>query len=181
MPAPRCCTATGCAQSSTLSRRSPICFPPKRRRHPASCGARKRKSPGTPGSGFLDYLLALESLEQYHAGFHRLKGADREDSFLIGYAALLAKYRAALEFIARADHNPELDKVLNEPVPEIGLPAGTYAKLKFKYLNVAIATEFAAHEVMLKTFSGNRRPALRQAIAADADFIWKTGRAKVNC
>ena len=127
---------------------------------------------------FLDYLLALDSLEQYHAGFYRLKDADREDSFLIGYAALLAKYRAALEFIARADHNPELDKVLNEPVPEIGLPAGTYAKLKFKYLNVAIATEFAAHEVMLKTFSGNRQPALRQAIAADAAYVWKTGRGK---
>jgi hypothetical protein len=127
---------------------------------------------------FLDYLLALDSIEKYHAGFHRLKGADREDSFLIGYAAMLARYRAALEFIARADHNPELDKVLNEPVPEIGLPAGTYAKLKFKHLNVAIATEFAAHEVMLKTFSGDRQPALRQAIAADADYVWKTGRGK---
>jgi hypothetical protein len=127
---------------------------------------------------FLDYLMALDSLEKYHAGFHHLKGADREDAFLIGYAAMLAKYRAALEFIARADHNPELDKVLNEPVPEIGLPAGTYAKLKFKHLNVAIATDFAAHEVMLKTFSGNRQPALRAAIAADAAAVWKAGRGK---
>jgi hypothetical protein len=89
---------------------------------------------------------------------------------------MLAQYRAAMEFIARADRNPELDKVLNEPVPEIGLPAGTYARLKFKYLNVAVATEFAAREVVMKTFSGERQPALREAIKADSDYVWKAGR-----
>src|SRR6266516_1441399 len=47
---------------------------------------------------FLDYLVALDSVEQYHAQFHRLKGAAKEDSFLIGYAAMLAKYRTAMEF-----------------------------------------------------------------------------------
>ncbi|MEY2427849.1 MAG: hypothetical protein QOJ40_734, partial [Verrucomicrobiota bacterium] len=86
---------------------------------------------------FLDYMLALESLEQSHARFRQLKGAARENSFLIGYTAMLARYRAALEFIDRVEHNPELDKVLNDAVPEIGLPKGSYAKLKFKYLNVA--------------------------------------------
>jgi hypothetical protein len=127
---------------------------------------------------FLDQLLALDALEQYHAGFLRLKGPAKEDSFLISDAAMLAKYRAALEFIDRTEHNPELDKVLNEPVPELGLPAGTYAKLKFKYLNLAIATDFAAHEVMLKTFSDDRQPALREAIQADAAYILKAGRGQ---
>ena len=107
---------------------------------------------------FLDYIVALDSIEQYHARFYRLKGAAKEDSFLIGYAAMLAKYRSAMEFIERAEHNAELDKVLNDPVPELGLPAGTYAKLKFKYLNVAIATDFAAREVLMKTFSGDGQP-----------------------
>src|SRR5947207_860545 len=37
---------------------------------------------------FLDYMLALDSLDQYHAPFHRLKGAAKEQSFLIGYAAM---------------------------------------------------------------------------------------------
>jgi hypothetical protein len=68
--------------------------------------------------------------------------------------------------------------VLNDPVPELGLPAGTYAKLKFKYLNVAIATDFAAREVLMKTFSGERRPELRKAIRADADYIWRTGKGR---
>jgi hypothetical protein len=127
---------------------------------------------------FLDYMLALDSIEQYHAGFARLVGDFQQDAFLVKDAAMHAKYRAALEFLDRADHNPELDKVLNDPVPEIGLPAGTYSKLKFKYLNVTIATSFAAHAVVLETFSGNRRADLRQAIRTDADFIWKTGRGR---
>ena len=127
---------------------------------------------------FLDYTLALESLEQYHSQFARLKGTEKEDSFLIGYTALLARYRAALEFIERADKNPELHKVLNDPVPELGLPGGTYSSLKFKHLNVGIATQFAAREVIMKTFSGSRQPSLRKAIAADSDFIWHAGMGK---
>jgi hypothetical protein len=127
---------------------------------------------------FLDYLVGLDSIERYHASFHRLKGPAREDSFLIGYAAMLAQYRAALEFIERAERNPEWDKVLNDPVPELGLPGGMYAKLKFRFLNVAIASEFAAREVVLKTFSGDQSPILRADIRADAEYIWKAGKGR---
>jgi hypothetical protein len=124
---------------------------------------------------FLDYIVALDSIEQYHAPFYRLKRVAKEESFLVGYAAMLAKYRAAMEFVERAEHNRELDKVLNDPVPELGLPAGTYAKLKFKYLNVAIATDFAAREVLLKTFSGDGQPELRRVIRSDADYVRRVG------
>src|SRR5689334_7761003 len=127
---------------------------------------------------FLDYIVALNSIDEYHAQFYRLKGAAKEESFLVGYAAMLAKYRAALEFIERAEQNPELDKVLNDAVPELGLPAGSYAKLKFKYLNVAIGTDFAARVVLMKTFSGERRPELRTCIRSDADYIWRAGKGR---
>lgn len=129
---------------------------------------------------FLDYSLALGSTERYYANWWRLSGVEREDAFLISYAALLANYRAALEFIRAAERNPELDKVLNDAVPELGLPAGTYAKMRFENLNLRIATEFAASEVTLKTFTQNRRPELRAAIQADADYVWKAGRGKVE-
>jgi hypothetical protein len=127
---------------------------------------------------FLDYLLALDSAERFHADFYHLKGAAKEDSFLIGYSAMLARYRAALEFIDRAENNPELHKILNDEVPELGLPARTYAKLKIQFLNVAIATQFAAREVVMKSLSGERQPALRTAIREDADYIWKTGKGR---
>lgn len=129
---------------------------------------------------FLEYTMALDSTERYYAGWWRLKGDAKEDAFLVSYAAMLANYRAALEFVRAAELNPELDKVLNDAVPELGLPPGTYAKLKFENLNARIATEFAASEVTLKTFTGARQPELRAAIKADAEYIWKAGRGKAE-
>jgi len=56
---------------------------------------------------FLDYMLALRLAEQYHARFHRLKGAARRP-FLIGYTAMLTRYARA-GIIDRVENNPELD------------------------------------------------------------------------
>ena len=126
---------------------------------------------------FLDYLLALGSTEKYHARFYRLKPSYREVSFVIGCAAMTARYRASLEFIERIEKNPELPKVLNDAVPELGLPAGTYSRLKLQILNVAMASEFAAREVILKTFSDGQQPGLRRVIAQDAARILVYGRS----
>jgi hypothetical protein len=156
----------------------PDIFPTERRAESRLLRREEKEAVWSTWQRFLDYIVALDAAVQYHAQFYRLKGTAKEDSFLIGYAAMLAQYRAAMEFIDRVEHNPGLDKVLNDPVPELGLPAGTYAKLKFKYLNVAIATDFAAREVLMKTFSGERRPELRKAIRADADYIWRTGKGR---
>ncbi len=129
---------------------------------------------------FLEYTLALDSTERYYANWWRLKGDAKEAAFLIGSAARLANYRAALEFIRAAELNLELDKVLNDAVPELGLPAGTYAKLKFENLSVHRATEFAAGEVTLKTFPRGHHPELWAAIQADAEYIWRAGRGKAE-
>jgi hypothetical protein len=127
---------------------------------------------------YLDYLLALDTIDHYHREFYRLSKGERERSFLAGYAAFLAKYRCGLEFIEAAKNNPLLDKILNDPVPELGLPAGTYAKIKFQYLNVATATDFAARRVLFETMSSATPESLRQKMDADTDFIWKMGRGK---
>src|SRR5438105_302809 len=112
-------------------------------------------SPGNPSSG-TGSLRTLSS-----SGFCPVRAINsRAARYLAGTAAMLARYRAALEFIARTGQNPELDKVLNDPVPELGLPGDTYARLKFKNLNVAMATQFGARQILLKTFSGPHQPAL---------------------
>lgn len=129
---------------------------------------------------FMEYTMALDSIERYHAGWWRLSGDAREEAFLTSYAAMLANYRASLEFIRAAEMNPELDAVLNDAVSELGLPTGTYAKLKFENLNVRIASEFAASETTMKTFTGNRHAQLREMISADAEYIWKAGRGKAE-
>jgi len=151
----------------------PDLFPTNRVKSTALLRREQKEAVWPAWQRFLDYTVGLNSIERYHASFARLKAPARDDSFLIGYAALLAQYRAALEFIERAEKNPEWDKVLNDPVPELGLPGGMYAKVKFRFLNVGMATQFTAREAIMKTFPGERQPALRPLIRADAANLWQ--------
>lgn len=124
----------------------------------------------------LDYLLALDALDHYHGDFYRLSRERRARSFAVGYAAFLAEYRFTLEFTEAAERNPFFDTILNEPVPDLGLPANTYAKLKFRYLNVTVAMEFAARHAFYQTLRDGVPEALRQAIEQDANAVLKAGR-----
>lgn len=117
---------------------------------------------------FLDYLLALDSIGAYH---REAKGAR---SVGITYAAFLAQYRGSLEMIDLAEELPGADAVLNEPVPGIGVAAGTYAKVKLRWLNVARATELAALQ-SLYLLNGRNGVA---SIHEDGAFILKAGRGK---
>jgi hypothetical protein len=121
-------------------------------------------------------MIALDSLERTSRDSSvASKGATTED-FPISYAAFLAGYRGALDFIACVEHNPALDTTLNEPVPELGLPANTYARLKFRFLNVAIATEFAARDLLDQSNGDAGSAALQAAIREDSAAIWRAGR-----
>ena len=127
---------------------------------------------------YLDYYMALDAIERYHHDALLLSGKQRQQSFAIGYAAFLAKYRFGLELIDAAKTNPLLDTILNDAVPELGLPAGTYGKMKFRLLNVAIATEFAAKEVLYKTMKDGAPENLAKTIDTDSSFIWRMGRGQ---
>jgi len=129
---------------------------------------------------FLDYLLALDALRSYHQRYYRLKGEVEQGSFLVGYAGFLAEYRFALEFIDRVENDPGLDPLLNEPVPEIGLPSGTYSKLKFRFLNVRRATEFAARGAAYLAGAGGKSPKLRETIDEDRERIRKMGHGRAE-
>jgi hypothetical protein len=124
---------------------------------------------------YLDYLLALDSMDHFYSDWYQLSGAPQKQAFDLSHAAFLAKYRAALEFIPLIEKNPMLDKVLNEPVPEIGLPAGTYAKLKFRFLNVGTALNYVAQGTMYPSMRGVAPTNLQAAIAADSAAILKAG------
>lgn len=127
-------------------------------------------------SRFCDFFLALESRRATHKTF-----ADRTRDaagFSEAYAAFLAQYRWALEFIERAERDPSMHLVLDEPVPELGLPGGAYARFKFRFLNVALGAEFAAFEALRKARGEAADPALRAAIAEDAAAVWQAGAGK---
>lgn len=132
----------------------------------------QREAVWTTWKTLLDYLVALDSLGGAHEDFWRLPRRSREASFLVANAAHAAGYRFALEFLQRADHDPAFRALLNDPVPELGLPGGTYDRLKFRFLNVTQAGEFAAWESGRRALGGSALPDLRQAIADDGGVIW---------
>jgi hypothetical protein len=129
-------------------------------------------------SSILNSIAGLDQLRREHGNFNLIREHGRRNaSFAIAYAAFLAGYRHALEFIALADGNPALDTILNEAVPELGIPAGTFARFKFRFLNVGIASEFAALQVIARTY-GDGPPELRRAIEEDSRVIWEMGKGK---
>jgi uncharacterized protein YycO len=129
-------------------------------------------------SNVLDSLSGLDQLRREHKKFDLFQDSERRNaSFAIANASFLAGYRYALEIIALADRNPALDTVLNEAVPELGIPSGTFNRFKFRFLNVATASEFAALQVIDKAYA-NASPELRSAIDEDSRIIWEMGKGK---
>jgi hypothetical protein len=126
---------------------------------------------------FLDYELSLESLRQPYAGFYKSGGqASQRDAFLLFYHAFLAQYRCALDFIALTENDPSLHVVLNEPASDLQLRADTYADFKFHYLNVAIASEFAALAALSAYYGTVDAPESMKAAEEDKARIWRHGK-----
>lgn len=125
----------------------------------------------------LDYYLALDSTRRYHGDFAALdERRDQERSFRITYAAFLASYGNALSLIAAFQNNSGIPPLLNEAVPELGLPAATYDRFKFRFLNVVKATEFAAMEATRKSFASDGEVARDAAINKDVAAILQAGK-----
>lgn len=126
-----------------------------------------------------DNLLALEALKQANADFYKIKAKPLErESFLVFYGAFLTQYRHALQFIAIAENDPSLDVILNEAVPELGLPEGSYADLKFHYLNVSIAAQFAALDAAHAYYKAPTDDGIAAAMRDDRHYIWSSGRGE---
>ena len=127
----------------------------------------------------LDYYMALDSIAAFHRDFLKLENRHQQKfSYQIFRAAFLAEYRFALDFISVAENNPGLDTLFNEAVPDLGLPDNIYAKFKYRFLNVIIATEFAAFEAVEPFFGNPADIDLKQYIAQDSKAIWAHGKYK---
>lgn len=126
-----------------------------------------------------DYFVALDSIAALHADYRRL-GDERQRaaSFLVNQAAFLAQYRSALEFIDVARHEPGLDVLFNEPLPDAGGAPRSFDRFKFRFLNVARATEFAAREVLSRHYGGAADSALADVVREDAGVIARMGRGR---
>lgn len=155
----------------------PDLFPAERRTEDRLLTRLQREQVWVTWQTFLEYLLALDSIQERYADYRQIDDRqDRETAFRIAYAAFLANYRHALEFIERIGNDPDLDVVLNEPVPELDLPGRSYAELKRHYLNVILGLEFAQHAARYAVYGPDAGLALTGYIAADAARIWAAGK-----
>lgn len=134
-------------------------------------------------SSLLDYTLALDSLGSSHNHYRKISNRhNRHGSFLIAYGSFSAQYITILDFIARCDNDSALDTILNEEMPALGVPKKSYAALRFRFLNVARATEFTALEAVYKARMKNpdEYADIQKIIRQDATRIWEqTGRGSV--
>jgi hypothetical protein len=169
---------TSLRQAADFARSRPELFNPPKNRKNGLFTREDKLAIWTTWSGVLNSIAGLDSLRRDHRSFEQFNERERKSaSFAIANAAFLAGYRHALEFIALAESNRDLDTILNEAVPELGIPAGTFGRFKFRFLNVAIASEFAALQVVSGAY-GNGPAELRSPADEDRRVIWGMGKGK---
>ncbi|MEJ2422741.1 MAG: YiiX/YebB-like N1pC/P60 family cysteine hydrolase [Acidobacteriota bacterium] len=153
--------------------------PPAAPHNPYSMPRKSKERWWALWQGALDCTLALDGAVSQHAQWIRMRqGVRRAVAFRLFLAAFQAQYRFALGFIAAVEQEPRLDPVLNDAVPEMGLPAGTYDAYKFRFLNVGRGTEFALLQAVAPTFGLGRNRALMDVIREDAEALWGMGRGQ---
>ena len=126
----------------------------------------------------LDRLMILDSISQSYDDYMQQDEVIRKRAFRIAYAAFLTRYRYVLDFLQITERNPQIHILLNEPIAELGLEQGTYSKIKFHYLNIAIATEFARLTLSYRLTGEQPGFQLNQGIKEDQAKLWDYGKGK---
>lgn len=169
----------GLARTVAYARATPALFPPARPGEARLLTAGERAAVRSAWKSLLDYTLALSALEAYHADYPGIPDrAARARSFHLARGAFLAAYRFALDFIAIAENDPKLGVLMNDSVDDLGLPAGSYDRYKFRFLNVTAATRYAAYELAARVLDPPADPAFAAALPEDAAAILAAGRGR---
>ena len=127
----------------------------------------------------LDLTMGLDRLADRHSGWPLKRGKERrEEALHLFSAAWLAQYRFALDFIALAERDPVMDAVLNDRVPEVGLPRGTYDAYKFRFLSAARGSEFGLLAAVLAAAPPPADTELATALKDDSETLWLYGETE---
>jgi hypothetical protein len=169
----------GLARTVAYARAHPELFPTARPAGARLLTADERDAVRTAWKSMLDFTIALDSLERFHADFYLLTDTRaRARSLHIAGGAFRVAYRFALDFVTIAENDPKLGIVLNDSVDDLGLPAGTYDRYKFRFLNVAAATRFAAYALAGQAFGPLDDAATARAAGEDNARILEAGRGR---
>ena len=158
-------------------RSDPVLFPAQKLGDPRVLTAERKQVVFDTWKTSLDYVLALDSLGKYHESFHKLRPREMSKrSFMVGYAAFVTEYAFAMAFIEIIERDPGFDTLLDEPLPDLGLPGRTYATFKFRFLNVARATEFGSQTALQRLWRAKGPADLQAGLDADKKIIWRMGK-----
>ena len=126
---------------------------------------------------FLDRLLVLDEIGQrYETFYDKLDNkSEKPEAYRIRYAAFLAQYRYAMEYIALMENDPAMHTMLNEAVAELGLRKDRYKDLKFRFLNIIKGMEFAQLDARYHLYDNDEASSLSKGIEEDREAIWKKG------
>jgi len=156
----------------------PDLFPSKKTTNAILTSREQRKEIWLTWQMFLDRMLVLDKQRTRYLTFYN-NSEDKEikrQAFRVNYAAYLAQYRYAMEFITLMENDPSMHTILNEEVPELGLKAGNYKALKFRFLNIIRGLEFAKLETIYHFYKDDLQLSLTAGIKEDSKTIWEQAK-----
>jgi hypothetical protein len=125
----------------------------------------------------LDCILTLDQVAAAREDWTWEPTQEGRAAGLLAFAAAsAAAHRGALDFFALAGTDGLVDAILNDSVPEAGLPEGTYGACKRRFLNVVRGAEFALAASAVAALSPGGTPGLARAYAEDSEALWAYGR-----
>lgn len=105
-------------------------------------------------ASFLDHSIALDRLVETHQYFYRISPIHHLDlnvrSFLIGYSALVAELAGTARLVGAVGGVRDVESVLDEARPELGVTAGSYYRLKQSLIAPDTALRFHAGRAHLE-------------------------------
>ncbi|HMJ15946.1 MAG TPA: YiiX/YebB-like N1pC/P60 family cysteine hydrolase [Polyangiaceae bacterium] len=109
-------------------------------------------------ASYLDHSIELDTLVQVHQHFYRVSPLRHLDlnvrSFLVGYGALVAQLAGTARLIDAMHGQRDIETVLNEARPELGVPRNTYFRVKQRLVAPDTALRFHAGRAHLEGLLG---------------------------
>lgn len=98
----------------------------------------------TAWAAFYDYSAATEAIRQRYWDFVKVprgRALKHGVGYLLTHGALTVQLAHGLSFVDRAGGNKQLEVLLDEPAPELGVPRGAFGRLKSRVVHVATSTQ----------------------------------------
>jgi len=106
----------------------------------------------------LDVLVAVDRVKKFHEHFSAVSPGRQTRrharSFVLAYGAFTIQLVTGLKLVRLTENGPAARRLLDEQIPEHGIPARRFDLLRWNVLHVAAASKLAAGEAYLDALRG---------------------------